>query len=180
MSTAYREVAASDRRVGSMLLPRLGALVASSIVAALVFAMLEMVLVAVVMGQPWYGPLHMIAAIVLGPNGLLPPPASFNIGIAGVAMVVHLVMAIVYGFVLSAILLALRRNFAWIAGLAFGIALYYINSYGFTALFPWFAEGRGWIGFVSHAVFGLVLALVYRKMDAREGSEPTVRDRPAP
>ena len=35
-------------------------------------------------------------------------------------------------------------------------------------MFPWFAEARGWIGFVSHAVYGLVLALVYRGMDQRE------------
>ncbi len=177
MAAAYREEIAADRHFGSMLLPRLGAVATASIVAALVFAMMEMVLVAVVMGQPWYAPLHMIAAIVLGPSGVLPPPAAFNLGVAGVAMVVHVVMAIIYGLVLSTVLLAFRSSLAWIIGLVFGVALYYINFYGFTMLFPWFADARGWIGFVSHAVFGLVLALIYRQMDGREAIDTASGDR---
>jgi len=168
MTTAYRDGASADRRLGSVLLPRLGAAAVASIVAALVFAMMEMVLVAVVMGQPWYGPLHMIAAIGMGKDGVLPPPASFEMGVAAIAMVIHVLMALFLGLVLSTILLAFRSSLAWIIGSTFGIALYFINFYGFTALFPWFAEARGWIGFVSHAAFGLVLALIYRGMDTRQ------------
>ena len=166
--TTYRDGVPADRRFGSVLLPRLGAVAVASIVAALVFAMMEMALVALVMGQPWYGPLHMIAAIGMGPSGVLPPPPSFNLGVAGVAMAIHVLMALFLGLVLSTLLLAFRSGWAWIIGMVFGIALYYINFYGFTALFPWFAEARGWIGFVSHAAFGLVLALIYRGMDTRQ------------
>lgn len=130
MPTTYRdETKVAERRVGGVLLPRVGAVLAAAVVAGLIFAMMEMVLVQAVMGQPWYGPLHMIAAIVLGPS-VLPPPPTFDIGVASTAVAIHMALS--------------------------------INFYGFTALFPWFAEGRGWIGFVSHAVYGLVLALVYR------------------
>lgn len=168
MTTAYRDDGKiADRRVGGMLMPKVWPAIAAAVVAGLIFAMMEMVLVAVVLGQPWYGPLHMIAAIVLGP-GVLPPPPAFDVGVATVAMMVHMATSIVYAFILAAILLALRPGHAWWIGLLFGIALYYINFYGFTALFPWFAEARGWIGFVSHAVYGLVLGLVYRTMDKRE------------
>lgn len=169
MSTAYREGSSgADQRIGSIRLPRLGALITASIVAGLVFAMMEMVLVAVVMGQPWYGPLHMIAAIGMGPQGVLPPPPAFDFGVAAVAMLIHMVMSIVLGLILATVLLAFRSSMAWLIGLLFGVALYYINFYGFTAFFPWFAQARGWIPLVSHAVFGLVLALIYRGMDKRE------------
>jgi len=179
MATAYREeLSAADRHIGPMRLPRLGAVITASIVAGLVFAVMEMVLVAVVKGQPWYGPLHMIAAIGMGPTGVLPPPPTFQIGVAAVAMVIHMMLSVVLGLILATLLLAFRSNLAWIIGLIFGIALYYIFFYGFTALFPWFAEARGWIGFVAHAVFGLVLALIYRKMDPREPNAP-VGDRPS-
>lgn len=178
MTTTHREdLSSADRRVGPVRMPRLGAVITASIVAGLVFAMLEMVLVAVVKGQPWYGPLHMIAAIGMGPSGVLPPPATFDIGVAAVAMVIHMMLSIVLGLILAALLLAFRSTLAWIIGLVFGIALYYIFFYGFTPLFPWFAEARGWIAFVSHAVFGLVLALIYRKMDTREPSSTHVGDR---
>ncbi len=169
MSTAYRdESSGADRRIGFVLLPRLGAVITASIVAGLVFAMMEMVLVALVMGQPWYGPLHMIAAIGMGPQGVLPPPPAFDFGVAAIAMLIHMLVSVFLGLVLATALLAFRSSMAWLIGLIFGVALYYINFYGFTALFPWFAEARGWIGLVSHAVFGLVLALIYRGMDKRE------------
>lgn len=169
MSTAYRdESSGADRRLGSLRLPRLGAAITASIVAGLVFAMMEMVLVAVVMGQPWYGPLHMIAAIGMGPQGVLPPPPAFDFGVAAIAVLIHMVLSIVLGLLLATVLLAFRGSMAWLIGLVFGVALYYTTFYGFTALFPWFAEARGWIALISHAVFGLVLALIYRGMDKRE------------
>jgi len=71
--------------------------------------MMEMVLVAVVMGQPWYGPLHMIAAIGMGKDGVLPPPAPFEMGVAAIAMAIHVSIALFYGLVLSTLLLAFRR-----------------------------------------------------------------------
>lgn len=168
MTTGYHDdKSVVGRRSEGMLFPRVGPAIAAAIIAGVVFAMMEMILVAVVMGKPWYGPLHMIAAIGMGP-AVLPPPPAFDIGVALVAISIHMLVSIVYAFILAMILLALRTSHAWWVGLVFGIALYYINFYAFTGMFPWFAEARGWIGFVSHAVYGVVLALVYRGMDKRE------------
>jgi hypothetical protein len=47
-------------------------------------------------------------------------------------------------------------------GTAFGLALYAINMYGFTLFFPWFTLVRDWITAATHAVFGVVVAIVYR------------------
>ena len=37
-----------------------------------------------------------------------------------------------------------------------------LNLYGFTAIFPWFAEARGGITLTVHAVFGMTIMLMYR------------------
>ena len=54
-----------------------------------------------------------------------------------------------------------------IAGLVFGVVVYFVNFYGMSAVFPWFAMGRGMISLFAHAMFGLVLGYAYRSMTAR-------------
>ena len=54
------------------------AAVLAGIIAALVFMMLEMVLVASVGGESPWGPPRMIAAIGMGQT-VLPPPATFDL-----------------------------------------------------------------------------------------------------
>jgi len=145
--------------------------VIAAIVAGLVFAAMEMMLVWLAMGQSPWAPLRMIAAIGMG-RGVLPPPATFDLGIVTVAVLLHMLTSVVYAIILAYILLAAKPGAAWWIGIAYGLALYVINFYGFTALFPWFAEARNWISIVSHAVYGLVLALLYRARDPRDFSQP--------
>ena len=52
-------------------------------------------------------------------------------------------------------------------GIVFGVALYIVNLYGFTAIFPWFAQARGWIALIAHGVFGVMVTSVYRSLDIR-------------
>jgi hypothetical protein len=51
------------------------------------------------------------------------------------------------------------------AGVGFGVTLYIVNLYGFTAIFPRFAQARGWITLIVHAVFGVTAISVYRWLD---------------
>lgn len=146
--------------------PGIGAVIGAGVVAGLVFAALEMALSAMALGQPFWAPLHMIAAIVLGTDVLPAPPAP-DFGVAAVAVAVHMALSLVYAALLGAIVLRARPVAAWWIGLLFGLALYVVNFYGFSAMFPWFAQARGTVALVSHAVFGLVLGLVYRVLDKR-------------
>jgi len=43
-----------------------------------------------------------------------------------------------------------------------GVALYIVNLYGFTVIFPWFAQARGWITLIVHAVFCVTAILAYQ------------------
>jgi uncharacterized membrane protein YagU involved in acid resistance len=139
--------------------------ITAGIIAGIVFMTLEMVLAATVGGGSAWGPPQMIAAIALG-KGVLPPPATFDLTILMVAMAIHFIVAIILAIVFALIADAARWSLMTcaIAGLVFGIVLYFINFYGMTAIFPWFAMARGMIAIFAHAMFGLVLGYVYRSM----------------
>ena len=140
----------------------LKAAVWAGLIAGVVFMMLEMLLVGTIGGGSPWGPPRMIAAIGMGKD-VLPPPASFDLSILIVAMLIHFALAIVLGIVFA--LIVARWNMGLItmavAGAAFGMVVYLITFYGFTALFPWFAMARNGISLFSHAMFGLVLGWSY-------------------
>ena len=101
------------------------------------------------------------AAIVLGP-GVLPPPATFDKQIILIATLVHFTLSITYALMLAWLIADLRTRTSLLAGAAFGLGLYAVNMYAFTAIFPWFASSRDWITTLTHLAFGMVLAAAYR------------------
>jgi hypothetical protein len=137
----------------------------AGIVAGLVFLVLEMLLVQLVGGGSMWGPPRMMAAIVMG-RVILPPPATFDAGMFIVAMIVHFVLSLVYAFIFAWILSRwlMTMTSAAIGGLVFGLVIYAVNFYGFTAVFPWFAEARNWITILSHVIFGVTLGVVYEPL----------------
>jgi hypothetical protein len=143
----------------------------AGIIAGLVFMVLEMLLVQLVGGGSMWGPPRMMAAMVMG-REVLPPPASFDAGIFVVAMTVHFVLSLIYAFIFGWIGSQWRMTMtgAAIGGLVFGLVIYALNFYGFTAIFPWFAEARNWITILAHAVFGLTLGMAYETLARRDGS----------
>jgi hypothetical protein len=56
-----------------------------------------------------------------------------------------------------------------------GLLLYGINFYGFTAVFPWFAEGRSWVSMFTHIVFGMIHGCGCKTM-----MKPSTEAAPAP
>src|SRR5918994_2121346 len=85
----------------------------AGIVAGLVFAAFEMAASAFMMGvEAFFMPLRMIGAIVLGPEALDPGYPLLTASIAGV--IVHLILAIVYGIVFGEIAAMLRGQATFI------------------------------------------------------------------
>ena len=82
-------------------------------------------------------------------------------------MIVHFVLAIIYGSIGAAVLGGLLANrlgygAAIALGAAAGLAIYLINFYPIAAgMFPWFAMARGWISAFAHVVFGAVVGAAY-------------------
>ncbi len=151
----------------------------AGLIAGAVFIMLEMILVpAFGMGSPW-GPPRMIAAIILG-KGVLPmmgQPVTFRVGVFVVALLIHFALSIVYGLVLGAIANRLTTGQATAVGGIYGLLLYLVNFYLFTAIFPWFAMARNGVSIFSHVVFGAIAGLAYKGLQHR--AERGVTAKPA-
>lgn len=110
---------------------------------------------------------RLAAAIVLG-NAVLPPPVSFDWTVMLIATLVHFALSAVYGLLGAPLFAKLPRLGGVLAGTALGLALYGINMYGFTALFPWFETSRDWITATAHAIFGATAALGYQALGIRK------------
>ncbi len=132
--------------------------IVGGLIAGLVFIMVEMILVPTVGGGSAFGPPRMIAAIVMG-EGVLPPPATFEPVSFFVAMIVHFVLSALLGAIFAMIAGRLNQSSTMLVviGAIFGLVVYLVNFYGFTAVFPWFEMARGWISIVAHLAFGAVL-----------------------
>lgn len=148
-------------------MPRWGSAVWAGLIAGVVFMMVEMPLVYLVGGMSPWAPMRMMGAILLG-RDVLPPPATFDIGVAMAAMVVHFGLSIIYGLIGALLIFRLGTGIAILVGVVGGLLIYLINFYGFTALFPWFAEARNWMSIVSHMIFGAVGAWAYKGLAKRK------------
>ena len=139
-----------------------GAAVKAGLLSGLIFLILEMIMVPLFLGGSPWGPPSMIAAIVMG-QGVLPPPPTFDLGVVLAAMVVHFALSVAFAVALAFILTRLKKGAALLTGGIFGLGLYVVNFYLFTALFPWFANARNWVSIFTHIVFGLLAAWFYVK-----------------
>ena len=102
----------------------------------------------------------MIAAIVLG-REVLPPPATFEAGVMMTAVLVHFMLSVLFGIILAAALRRTSSELGMLGGAIFGLALYFVNFYLMTAVFPWFVAGRNWVSVFSHIAFGIAAAWGY-------------------
>lgn len=142
------------------------AAVRAGLVGGLIFLILEMMMVPLFLGGSPWGPPRMIGAMVLGPE-VLPPPATFDLGVVAVAMGVHFALSVIFAAVLALLLARIGSGAALLVGALFGLGLYLVNFYLFTALFPWFANARNWVSIFAHVVFGLVTAWAYLTLATR-------------
>lgn len=157
--------------------PRTGpdwrAAVWAGFIAGAVFLALEMALVPIFLGGSPWDPPRMIAAIVMG-EGVLPMPGQTSPVTASIvlaALAVHFVLSVAYALILAVLIARLRPASAVAVGIAFGVVLYVVNFYGFTAIFPWFAMARNWVSIFSHAVFGLAAAWPYTALAGKPVAE---------
>ena len=82
---------------------------------------------------------------------------------AGVA--VHLVLGLVFAFVIS---FTLHRWGFWvgvIGGGLFGLALYAINTYSMSRFFPEFYYYRSWFMVALHVIFGALCGGIYESLE---------------
>lgn len=142
-------------RVVSILWAAFGAAVGSTVIELLLWAIAGDDAI-----QNLFRDARLTAAIVMG-RSVLGASGGFDPLVMGVATLVHAMLSLVYAAVLAWLVHSLSCVAALFAGGAFGLLLYGVNLYGFTAIFPWFIPVRGAITLVAHLVFGITAAVVY-------------------
>jgi uncharacterized membrane protein YagU involved in acid resistance len=100
---------------------------------------------------------RLTAALAMGTD-VLPPPSTPQWDILLVATLIHFVLSVAYALIPAHLASRLRTGPALFAGALYGLAIYVVNLYGFTLLFPWFAMTRDWVTLAAHLVFGVALA----------------------
>lgn len=99
---------------------------------------------------------RLTAALLMGPS-VLPPPSTAQWDILLVATLIHFALSIAYALLPAMFATRLPAAPAIVVGAVYGLGIYIVNLYGFTALFPWFSVARDWVTLVTHLVFGMGL-----------------------
>jgi hypothetical protein len=154
-----RTLGARARRLSRRRVQPLAALKAGLLASVAALFLLTFFGVVVYDESPWRL-MRMIAAMVRGPAAL-EPDDEFDAALAAIAMLLFFALAALYSLALSALVSDSPRRYGALIGIAFGVALYHANFFGFTAIFPWFASLRTIDTLVVHAVFGLLIAKSY-------------------
>lgn len=114
-------------------------------------------------GSPWII-LRYIAAVPLG-KGVLPPPTTFDPGLAAIALIMHFALSVFYALILAFIIHRWGLLVGIVGGALFGLAIYAINFFTFTNFFDWFYPARTWSFAAVHILFGAVAGGVYELLE---------------
>lgn len=156
-------------------MPNWPAAIVAGFMACAFFSAVEMLTVLLMTGEsPWIPP-RMVAAIVMG-RGVLPPPATFDLGVVVIALAVHFALGAVLGAILGMIIAPFRLDsdigIVTLTGAVFGLAVYGFNFHVMTQFFPWFIASRDWMMVMGHIVFGAFAGYMYWVLSQVERQRP--------
>ena len=138
----------------------------AGVISGIIFLVINMILTAIYLGSPWII-VRLIASVVMG-NAVLPPPATFDVSIFIASLIVHIPLSIAFSCLLAIILHRWGLLVGILGGACFGLALYLINFYTFSLIFPWFFPMRSWIMALSHIIFGALAGGIYEGLEVEE------------
>ncbi|MGH6609316.1 MAG: hypothetical protein ACRECQ_03580 [Burkholderiaceae bacterium] len=112
-------------------------------------------------GQGLWGAARMNASLLMG-RDVIVEPATFDVTIVLVSIIVHFGLSLIYGLIIAWFV----RNSDWTTGLIIGAAagfvIYIFNFYLVAPLlYPWMIDMRGLVSTLIHPVFGVTAAAAY-------------------
>ncbi len=123
-----------------------------------------------------FGLPRLLATIALGRDALNAEATPNSTALAAGAAV-HLMLGVVFAFVIS---FTLHRWGFWvglIGGALFGLALYAINTYTMSRFFPDFYYFRSWFMIGFHVLFGALCGGIYEAIERDRPSRSRFRGR---
>ena len=118
-------------------------------------------------GIPWASS-GLVSPTVMGRE--IKHPGDLNFGLAGLAITLHLLCAMIYGAVMMPLIHRFAYSNAWLLGAALGVVMYFVNMAAFAAFGNFAPYSRETPVFLTHLAFGIVFTgaykgLVKRRMD---------------
>jgi hypothetical protein len=139
----------------------------AGIISGIVLLLLVVLVVPAIKGWNAWVIVRYISSVFLG-EGILPPPASFNLGALIIALIVHIIISLGSAILLAFIIHRWGLLIGIIGGAIFGLCLYGINFFSLTYFFPWFYLIKGWPIMLSHVIFGAVAGGVYEALEVEK------------
>ena len=139
----------------------------AGIVAGLVFMLLNLYVTPYVLGGNAWVMVRLFASVILG-QGILAPPASFDLAAIVAALVAHFTLSVAFALLLAYIIHRGGLITGVLGGALFGMALYFINFYTLTWFFPWFFALKSNIMLGTHLLFGALAGGTYEVLEVEE------------
>lgn len=133
----------------------------AGLVAGTVFLVVSVLLMPVFFEVDGTLTLRYFASLALGDAALTNADTSILL----VGIVVHYVLSLLFTLVIAIVVHRWGMLVGIIGGAVLGLALYGINLYTMTLLFPWFFAINSVLLIISHVLFGAVAGGVYEFFD---------------
>lgn len=149
------------------------AVLIAAIVAGTVFLLVNLALTNVLYEINPALSLRYIASLVMGESVLMSGDSITLI----IGVLVHYGLSLVFTLVITTVVHRWGLVVGIIGGGILGIAIYAINLYTLTLVFPWFFAMNGTVWLLSHLLFGMVAGGVYEMFDHYDQSLTTQETR---
>lgn len=134
----------------------------ASLVSGMVFFIINSILTGSLLGDNWLFA-RMSAGLVSGEQALA--SSGTDIGVIGTGFIIHMLMSLIFTSLIAFTIHRWGILVGFIGGGVLGLSLYWINTYTFSAFFPWFFTLRSWMMMVSHIVFGALAGGIYELLE---------------
>jgi hypothetical protein len=143
------------------------AAIMAGLIAGTVFLLLNIVVFESDYGGTAAIPIRYMASIVMG-SDVLPPPATFDADVVVVGLIVHYVLSVIFALILAVIVHRWGFLMGVVVGALFGLAVFAINIYTVTLLFPWFYVWNTPLFAIAHVVYGALVGGIYEGFEVEE------------
>lgn len=140
------------------------AAIQAGVISSLVFFVLELVLIPLTMGGNSSIVMRYLASLLLG-KGVLPPSDSSGFGAFMAALLMTVVMGVIFSCIIAFVIHRGGILTGIFGGALLGLALYLINFYTLTLIFPWFYVLTGWMSAFNHIIYGALAGGIYEGLE---------------